>query len=186
MPGSTDNLAIGYPCVGEPVTSATFSEFATDVESALSSTWAIADSALNPPAARVSRYFVTAQTINAGVVTTISFEDELYDRGSFWNPASPTLITLPVTGTYLVTTRIHRSNQAGTLTGIKSSILLAGTTIAASSDNNIISGETGTSITCAAIVHATAGQTMTITGLFAGTVTIMVEGFFDITLISTT
>lgn len=48
-------------------------------------------------------YRSTSQTLTTGAPAAISFDTERYDLGGFWVVGSPTRLTVPVTGRYLIT-----------------------------------------------------------------------------------
>jgi hypothetical protein len=182
---STDTFGIDYPCVQDTITLSSLAQFANDVDTAFSTVNTTATAALTPPSVRVAADQV-GPTLTAGVNTTITWERELWDTANMWTVVSPTLITIPTTGTYLATARITRFSFAGNCTGYRGQILLAGTVLTASGDANVTSGNLGSNITLAALVRATAGQTMTLTQLFTGTATANVGGYFEVTMVSTT
>jgi hypothetical protein len=182
MAESTDTFGIPFPCEGELVTCSSLTGFALAVDNALSTVNTLATSAIAPPTVSVQNE--VGQTINAGVTTTLTYPTELYDRGNLFNPASPTLVTLPFDGSYLATLKIWRFSSAGNIFSFRGAILRAGTEVASHKDESIGSGEMAALITMTAFFQGTAGQTVTTTSLFTGTVTINMGQYFTVSYIS--
>ena len=64
MPGQTDNYSIRYPCPGDTVTLADFTNWASDIDTALASVSELSDEALNRPRGM-------GRTANAGTAVAV-------------------------------------------------------------------------------------------------------------------
>lgn len=128
MPQDTPIYGITTPCLGEVITVAALQTYASDVESALSTVWAKGTAALSPPAVLVANNF--GQTVATGATTTLSYDTESYDRGNMFNPATPTIVTIPEAGTYYATLKILLFSLPTTPTSIRLALLVAGAEVA--------------------------------------------------------
>lgn len=185
MPEATDNFAIQYPCEGTAITCADFTNFASSSDAALSTVWTNATAALEPPAARVVNDNVP-QNLTAGVTATVSYELEVYDTANFWNSATPTIFTLPVNGTYLISFKMIRGSLPTTLTSFRQAILLGGVEVAWAKDQYALGGPAVNQTIVHMIPSATAGQQVTTTLLFTGSGAMFVYCMVSISLMSTT
>ena len=166
MPGTTTNFGIPFPCEGELPTVAGLANYATGVESALSTVWADATNALQPPAVSVRN--TAGQSIATGVTTTLTYNNEFYDRGGMWTPGSPTIITIPSAGSYFVAST-STVNVTGAVTSVRWAILRNGTELAYwESQNTGVLIPTSTLAVSVLAVACIPGDQITLTALYTG------------------
>lgn len=185
MHQSTSNFAIQYPCGYETVTCDDFANFATSSDAALSTVWNNATAAIRPPVVKAVNDH-SPQTINAGVTATATFDTEVYDTAGFYSLATPTIFTIPVDGSYLITYKTVRGGLPTTLTSFRQAILLAGAEVAYCKDQYVNAETASTQSIVHMIPSVTAGQQITGTMLFTGTGSMLVYAMISICLISTT
>ncbi len=184
MPEATEKFAIPFPCVQDDITLVSLQNFAQGIESAISTVNDLATLALQPPMVWLGR--VATQNIAAGATSTVSFDTEVFDRGAMFTIGSPTLITLPNTGSYSASLRLIRDAGTGNVFSFRGAILLAGAEIAYNKDESVTSNSNAGTLTVVAFIQATAGQTVTATTIFTGTGTMNIEANLQVTYLSTT
>ena len=82
-------------------------------------------------------YRNTTQSISSGSWNAISFDTEVFDHAAFWTSGSPTRLTIPTTGIYLVTAQVSFDVHA---TGVRlGRVLRDGTTQIVRHDTNTLS-----------------------------------------------
>lgn len=102
----------------------------------------------------------TTQSIPNTTVTAISFDTELYDTDNYWTVGSPTIFTIPATGTYLISACI--AFTAGS--AVQGSLLMEvnGAATSARNSHNMMTGGNQTFYNVSTIISATAGDTVTV------------------------
>lgn len=109
MPGSTPVLGLRYPFIGEPITTATFANLATDIETATNDTLTLVNAELKPQVCMITASLT--QTFAQAVETTVIW-DPTVDNQQFrpfrnpngiFNAGAPTDLTIQEAGVYMVT-----------------------------------------------------------------------------------
>lgn len=167
MPDVTDTFAIPFPCEGEVVTVPTITSYALGVEAALTTVWADATAATEPPAAAVTNN--SGQTLATGVTSILTFTSEFYDRGGFWTIASPTLLTIPSAGSYFIAST-SSVNLTGNVTSVRWAILRNAVEIAywESQNTGVFIPASGLGVSVLAVA-CNPGDQITTTALYTGT-----------------
>lgn len=130
MPASTPNFAIVYPCAGDTIDPGVFQDNAESIQDALDTVSALADMAVRPAAAHALRNASQVAPIN--VSTLISYDTEVYDRGTIFDVALPTLMIIPENGSYLVALQVNILAEPGTtFTSFRGSLSVGGIEVAA-------------------------------------------------------
>lgn len=129
MPDSSPTFAIPYPCVGEPITLATFSSFATAVEAAIASVDAVEDFVLSRPSAFVVNSGSTSVPLN--VSTPLTYDTELWDTDGMGNlGANNERLTIQTNGVYMIFGGTNSTAAPATLTSNAVILTKNGTTFA--------------------------------------------------------
>lgn len=134
MPATFGSITV--PCMGEPITVASFSTFALGVEATLSPISALVTKALLRPAAVISS---TGVAYTAGVFLTPSYATEILDTDNMFTLAAPTILTIQTAGTYLATLN-SSSNLAATNTSHRAEILVNGVVMSFTKSGSGITG----------------------------------------------
>jgi len=140
----------------------------------------------SPPAVWVRQFL--SQTIAAGVATALSYDLEGYDTAGMFTLAAPTVLTVTQPGTYLVNLIADWGSFAGTFTSARAAILRGGTEWAfLKSDAGTVAGTANDPLFVTALLTGmAAGEQISTTALFTGTVTATVFATLTATRISTT
>lgn len=96
MPGFTPVFGIQFPCAGETIDPAVFQTFADDVETALATVDAVADSALTRPNAAIRD---SGTSIAFGAMANLSFDSTDFVHGM---TVGGTGFTIPRNGLYMI------------------------------------------------------------------------------------
>ncbi len=184
MPAETP-LGIVYPCAVDTIDCSVFADFANSVQEAISETEAIVADALRPPAVLVRHS--TSQTIPVGVSTALSYAQEMYDTAAMFDLGSPTLFTVTQPGSYLVSLIADWGSFAGTFTSSRGAILRNGVEVAfQKADSGTVAGTASDpQYVTALLAGMAAGEQISSTVLFTGTVTANVFATFSATRVST-
>lgn len=167
MPEASTTFGIPYPCEGELVTVAGMSSYALGVESALTTVWADATLATQPPA--VSVFNGSGQVVATGVTATLTHTTVNYDRGGFFNIATPTILTIPANGTYFAAST-SSGNVTGNVTSVRFAILRNGAEVAYWESQATGALTPSNSLTVNVMLPAcVAGDQITFTTLYTGT-----------------
>lgn len=156
MPAATPIYNFPYPCPGETISPASFSNLANAIDSKLQEVEADRVFALNRP--NVDLQLVGSQVINPGVVTTLTTPDSTY--------------TISVAGVWVVRVAVDISSSPPTVTYQRAQILQNGVArfgFTQDSESNI-------AMSCYPVgaIVAAAGDVITTTMLYTGTGTMTV------------
>lgn len=182
MPATT-STGIVYPCGGENITCAAMENYAVSLQTSINATQALVTSALQPPRVMATRRSPNPQLVAAGATTLYSFTEEQYDTASMWTLASPTLVTIPSSGTYLASLQSNVFNFPTTFTSLRLAILLNGVEIAFQKHDEEASSNFFVS---AMPISLVAGNQLTANVLFTGTGNATFTALFSVIRISTT
>jgi hypothetical protein len=163
----TDYVSVAVGCETDPISLATMATFAQQTDSGLATVSTLATTVLNRP-------FVSAQAngpsgVANAVVATLTWNTPSARLNPFgmFNPASPTLFTLPENGSYLVSL-IATLDIATTVTSSRAALLLAGVEFAWARWPGTTNVSSSFEIS-GLILGGTAGQQVTATRVFTGT-----------------
>lgn len=123
MPGTTTHFGIRYPCGGDTIDPTVFANFATDVETALTTVATAADAATTRPAFSVT-------TAAAGVAVAPGVPTALTITTTDWNDGftvGATSVTVNNAGVYLVSAEFLPQNTTTTVTEWDGSVAYNGT-----------------------------------------------------------
>ena len=163
----TEVFGIPFPCEPETITLADLQDYSIGIETALSTVWANADLATQPPAAAVRN--AASQSIATGVTTTLTYNTVVYDRSTMFNIGSPTLLTVQVAGTYLETSQ-HSGDLSGNVTSVRYAVLRAGAEVAYRESQNTGALVPASTFSVSVLMPLMAvGETITSTVLYTGT-----------------
>lgn len=126
MPGMTP-LGIVYPCGTDTIDTGVFADNAESLQDALTATQELVDAALEPPMVW-PRTASAGFNVVAGATSVVTYDSAalMYDTAAMFNPGSPTLITIPESGTYLANCMVTANGSATTETSHRAAILING------------------------------------------------------------
>lgn len=184
MPASTP-LGIIYPCGGDTIDCDVFAGYANSTQAALTDTDDLVADALGPPAVLVRQFL--SQTIPVGVATPLAYALEGYDTSDMFTLAAPTIFTVTQPGTYLVNLIADWGSFAGTFTSARAAILRNGVEYAfLKSDAGTVAGTANDPLFVTTMLAGmTAGEQISSSVLYTGTLTATVFATFSATRIST-
>ena len=174
----TTSLGITYPCETDPITVPTLGTFASSVESALTSSIAIGESARLPLFARLENV-AAQQTLTVNVATSATFDTEWTDRGGFWSIGSPSTIVIPANGSYQVD--YTASFNTGNVSTFRMAIVAGGVEASFHKEQTGSIGQIGGSLGLSALLPAlTIGTIVSVSLLYTGAATVDVRNEFSI------
>jgi hypothetical protein len=163
----TDYISMTIPCETDAISLTTFATFANQTDTGLQTVNTLANRVLHRP-------FVAAQAsgpagINNAVVATLTWftPPAAFNAFGMFNPATPTLFTLPENGSYMCTLWVA-PNNATTVTSSRAAILLGGTEISWERWPGTTNVSSQFEIS-GLILNATAGQQVSAQKVFTGT-----------------
>lgn len=163
----TTSLGITFPCESDVITSGTWNTFAQGVDAAITASINLGNVARLPNYVRVRN--VLGQNFNVGVITATTYDTEAFDRGNFFNPGTPTILTLPANGSYLVASRVSRFADPATLTSHRIAILVNGVEFAYHKEQSATSPNVSSRFGASVLLPArTAGDQVVVNQLITG------------------
>lgn len=101
MPANTPR-GYTYPLYGDTVNfPAQIQDLAQDIDADVQGVYDDVDAARNAATCRVE--FSGLLALASGVTTNVSFNTEIYDNASMWDAGTPTDVSIPEVGNYLIT-----------------------------------------------------------------------------------
>ena len=163
----TDYVSMTIPCETDPISLSAMATFAQQTDSGLATVEALADRVTHRP-------FVAAQAngpagVSNAVVATLTFfpPSAALNPDGMFNPATPTIFTLPENGSYAISMWVGQIT-ATSVTSVRAAILVAGVEIAWQRWAGTTNSGPEFEISGLAI-SATAGQQVTFQKVFTGT-----------------
>lgn len=164
MPGFTPVFGIEFPCAGETIDPVVFQTFADDVEAALATVDAVADSALARPNAAMRD---STTSIAFGAMANLTFDVFDFDNGMTATAAG---FIIPQDGLYMVDIDAGSVTIPTTVTSWATDIQLAATTVYRRKlSQTITTPPVPLRINVSGLISATTGQAVTFQFGWTGT-----------------
>jgi hypothetical protein len=126
MPGQSPYFGIRYKCLGEAVNNTDFTNFANDVDAALTTIRTLESAVRKPPMVKWVRD-TGSQNVTVATDTNVTFTTVQWDSAAFSNiGVSNTDLTLPSDGIYCASGWVTNVTGFTTLTSVRATVLIAG------------------------------------------------------------